>query len=145
MQYDFRKASQYAGLLREKTFMQAMSKIAMSSMGLVADSPSTKGEKFEAYANNSGIADKQQQLANSMEFCDMGMPSANCDGYAVAQMTRLLMKDNTLTIAFQSGVVAPEELKTLDIPSGVITAEGVNALQQMGMKSLASVAEFYVK
>ncbi len=136
MTHDFNIASQYADILRDEKFMAAMSKIGSSVIALIADD-SDRGARFDAYARQNNIGAQMEEYANG--FCHFEGPTI-LDSFAVSQMIRLLMKENSLAAAFESGAVNMTELVELGILDGVITDESINALSRMGAHALAAVA-----
>lgn len=141
MKYDFTAACENSALLKNETFMVAMSRIAMAVANLVADSPE-RGTLFDAYAKEHKFSETADVYAGGM--LNFGEECTSTDSLrdptAVSQMIRLLLKDTSLSCAIKSGAVSVEELEAIGIEKGIITDKEVKALSSMGAKSLASVA-----
>lgn len=139
MKHDFSVASQFSALLRNEKFMSAMSKIGMSVASLIADD-SNRGQVFDAFVKANGNNKKAEEYANGMDYFEANPIAEGVDAYAIAQMIRLLMKENNLDAAIQSGSIRVDELANLGIESGVLTQDSVSALSRMGASNLATVA-----
>lgn len=139
MEFDYTKADKHAELLRNNHFMEAMSKFKAAVANLVADAPTSKGATFDGYVKAAGIDCSMEAIVDHLTTVDSMAPAQGEDFYARAQLMRLCMKELTLSAAFMSGVVRPEELDDIEVDTTSLSEENRKALEDMGLPTLAGV------